>query len=310
MCLTTHNTPDHAARSAEDVELQAQPHLAAGMCHGVLGELWQGPVDGSVAVVSLPVPGFSRAVLSPSDKPEDCSVPLTPLRYAAVQAFQERYPDARLPHGVWSFDSDLAVGHGMASSTADIVAVLRCLASATGTALSDTGVVEILRTLERSDPVFRPRVCLYKTAKHELVEEFDSDITFHACYALGPAGVETRCIEEDVLLRAYRRYAGAYSDSLKRIRQALRARDLSAIAEESTRSALLAQAYLPNPVVDELSRDFTNLGALGLARAHTGSIVSLLFGTPLSIADKEKLSQYFHQRNLTAQFKEVGSHGA
>ena len=73
----------------------------------------------------------------------------------------------------------------MASSTADIVAVLRCLANVTGVHLSDADVVEILRTLERSDPVYRSTVSLYKTAKHELVEDFDQNITFHACYALG-----------------------------------------------------------------------------------------------------------------------------
>lgn len=110
-------------------------------------------------------------------------------------------------------------------------------------------------------------------------------------------------------MRAYRKHADAYAESLTRIRQALRTADLAAIAEESTRSGILAQSYLPNQFVDQLYRDFAELGALGLARAHTGSIVSLLFGSPLDIAEKEYLSRYFHHHNRKAQFKEVGSHG-
>lgn len=310
MQIKVEGVSDATVRSRDGSWAPPDRRAAIGIAHGVLGELWQGPVDETVAVVSLPTASFSRAVLSSSAESQNPASCLTPLRQAALVKFHERYPGARIPSGAWAFDSGLATGHGMASSTADIVAFLRCLADAAGVVLLEQDVIAILRRLERSDPVFRPSVSLYKTSEHVLIEDFGSDIAFHACYALSGSGVETRRVSEAELLAAYRQNARDYAESLARIRQGLRGRDLEVVAQEATRSALLAQNYLPNPVIDELGRDFRKLGAIGVARAHTGSIVMLLFAASLSIADKERLSRYFHARDLTARFEKVGSHDA
>ena len=283
--------------------------VAIGLAHGVLGELWQGPVDNTTAVISLPMSSFSRATLLQSIVDGPRVTQLTPLRQSALDVFQRRFPAATVPCGQWLFDSNLAVGHGMASSTADIVALIRCLADATGEVLCEEDLTSMLCAIERSDPVFRPSITLYKTSQQKVVEDFGTENSFYACYVLSGDGVETGRMLESDLLRTYKRFASEYAVSLERARKGLRARDLEAVAKEATFSALVAQNYLPNPLVFELASDYQKFGALGISRAHTGSVVALLFADPLSVLDKECLSSYSYARGLVARFEKVGTHG-
>jgi uncharacterized protein involved in propanediol utilization len=59
-----------------------------------------------------------------------------------------------LPSGRWMFNTELEQGKGMASSTADIVATIRCLDSIFGHDSSSALIAKILRNIERSDSVF------------------------------------------------------------------------------------------------------------------------------------------------------------
>ncbi|GGZ43884.1 GHMP family kinase ATP-binding protein [Streptomyces poonensis] len=147
-------------------ELRAAPgppgppgRTVSGVCHGTLGELYQGPLraapDPDIAVVSFPVDRHSwvyftqstrdnrstrdtqstRSTRSTRDTPGTPGTreshapgppPLGEKSATAARLFLEHF-GLTLPPGHWTTHSDLRVGVGMASSTADIVATLRCL---------------------------------------------------------------------------------------------------------------------------------------------------------------------------------------
>jgi hypothetical protein len=67
----------------------------------------------------------------------------------AINLFLQRH-GVSLPSGRWRFVTDLLRGKGMASSTADIVATIRCLDAIFGTQSADI-IPAILKEIERSE---------------------------------------------------------------------------------------------------------------------------------------------------------------
>lgn len=285
------------------------PPVASGTCRGTLGELWQGPVEfegrDRLAIISLPVALYSRAsyVVGDGDGAElrrfGCK------RAAAHDRFVAHY-GVTCPAGRWQFDSGLPVGHGMASSTADIVALLRCLYELTSIRYEESDLRTFLRGIERSDPVFLDSLALYLSGAQRVVEEFAAPVRFHACYVLGSTKVTTSAIGESRLLKTYGRNRDEYADSLDTMRGALAVGDRGAIAGEATRSALLAQEYLKNPLLDSLVADLPYLGAQGVARAHTGSLLALLYDEPISPQLRDTLRAYFRSLGRDCHFAEAG----
>lgn len=286
--------------------------LAHGAAHGSLGELWQGPVPhGGVArigLVTLPVPRHSYAsYYAPEEGRADAGAraPLTAKRQAAVDLYLA-YHRRVLPDGRWAFSSDLPVGKGMSSSTADILAVLRCLSSLLGTPEDPCVTREILRSIERSDAVHTDHYCLYLSGAHTVVRRYPSDVAFNVCYVYGACETRTDDYPEHHLLRRYAESSAAYASSLGRLDRALRARNTREIAREATRSVELAQRYLPSDIVDDLLRDHRALGGVGVVRAHTGTVAGLLSDEGFGAARRAELCAYFLARGYQCYFTRGG----
>lgn len=280
----------------------------SGLCHGTLGELWQGPVHhrgrDEIGIVTLPIPLYSRATYVTSP-PSTFSDAPTSKRAAAIREFHRKY-QVTLPPGRWIFDSQLQTSKGMASSTADIVATVRCLFKLHAIDYDETVLRGILRSIERSDPVFLDRHSLYLSGKQEIVRTFSPALAFTACYVVLDAQVDTEVFTGVQLERSYRRNRLEYEESLSSVLSALENGDHRAVAAEATRSAALAQTYLHHPIIDELIESYRGLSALGVARAHTGAIAALLYPVGVERSRLEQASAFFHERKLSCAFTRGG----
>jgi hypothetical protein len=137
----------------------------------------------------------------------------------------------------------------------------------------------VLLRLERSDPVFLDYHCLYLSDSQEKVEQYDCRISYYAFYSYSRDVLPTKCFPKNRLIEFYRERAKCYRSSLEAIRDAFHRADRTAIAQEATESARLAQGYLYDPQLEKLLRVYTDAGAVGVIRAHTGSVAGLLFET-------------------------------
>ncbi|MDD3761293.1 MAG: hypothetical protein PHO57_10750 [Acidithiobacillus sp.] len=132
--------------------------IVSGVCHGTLGELIQGPyLQGGelhISLISLPIKQYSVVhFVCGEDGDIDVDLRGKDKCRKAIDLYLARYQQP-LPHGRWMCDSELLVGKGMASSTADIVATIRCLDRLFNAQSSPNVIAGILRELERSDSVF------------------------------------------------------------------------------------------------------------------------------------------------------------
>lgn len=268
--------------------------MASGVCNGTLGELFQGPVGhrgmGGIGLVSFPIDRYAWAHFTEGDgEPE----PLPALSKAAQGArlFLDRY-GLQLPPGRWSRHTELDIGVGMASSTADIVATLRCLFQVFDMPFDPAMVIDILSRIERADSVFLDEFALYLSDRHEVVEYLGTALGFHTCFVVEPGTVDTTAVTP-MLLEHYRRYGEAYRACLDDLLEGFRAKDVTSVARAATTSAALSQKVLPKATYDPVTAHRAYFGADGVFVAHTGRVIGYLFADRLTRKRMDELSAFF-----------------
>lgn len=301
--------PAPAAGAAAMAPQAAVAAACSGVCHGTLGELWQGPCERNgelhIGLISLPVRRYSWMHFLPGedgDRERELAGKDKCLR--AIEAYL-RLHGKTLPPGRFSHDSELPVGKGMASSTADVVATVRCLDRVFGLRTSLEQLTALLRPIERSDSVFLDRYALYLSGRQQVLREFAHAPRLHACYIDEGGTVETEKLAEP-LLRHYRRHLPSYRQHLELALDAFARGDAAAICEVATRSAQLAQWVTPKTHLDIALRHRRELRADGLVVAHTGSLIGYLFAQRPDTAQLGEVSAFFAGLGRPCRFVETG----
>ncbi|WP_236239474.1 hypothetical protein [Streptomyces sp. CC228A] len=277
------------------------------MCHGTLGELYQGPLragaEPDIAVVSFPVDRHSWVHFTPGP---GAPQPLPPgeKSAAAARLFLEHY-GLTLPPGRWSAHSDLRVGVGMASSTADMVATLRCLFRLFALPYDTDVVIGVLAEVERADSVFLDEFALYLSGRHRVVRRLGTDLGFHTAYVTEPGTVDTAAVT-DLLLAHYRRRGEEYERCLTDLLKGFASGDPAAVARAATASAALSQDVLPKAAFGSMLAHRERFGADGVFVAHTGCLIGYLFPGRLDAALKSELSAFFHSLGHQCSFAQGG----
>ncbi|MEU3684900.1 hypothetical protein AB0E99_28790 [Streptomyces sp. NPDC030592] len=292
----------------ESGETRQQPgRTVSGVCHGTLGELYQGPLragpEPDIAVVSFPVDRHSWVHFTPGTGAPN-RLPLGEKAATAARLFLEHF-GLTLPPGRWGAHSDLRVGVGMASSTADIVATLRCLFRLFALPYDTDVVLGILTAIERADSVFLDEFALYLSGRHRVIRRLGTDIGFHTAYITEPGTVDTAAVT-DMLLDHYRRYGEEYERCLTDLLKGFASGDPAAVARAATASAALSQSVLPKAAFDSMLAHRERFGADGVFVAHTGCLIGYLFPTRLDADVKSDLSAYFRSLGHQCSFAQGG----
>ncbi len=296
-------------RTGPGVAAPDVPRVVSGVCHGTLGELYQGPLragpDPDIAVVSFPVARHSRVSFTPGTVPGPASPPpLGEKSATAARLFLEHY-GLRLPPGRWSARSELRVGVGMASSTADIVATLRCLFRLFALPYDTEVVVGVLAAIERADSVFLDEFALYLSGRHRLVRRLGTDIGFHTAFVTEPGTVDTAAFTP-LLLEHYRRRGDAYEQCLTDLLRGFARGDAAAVARAATTSAALSQEVLPKATFESVLAHRERFGADGVFVAHTGCLTGYLFVRRPDSRARSELSAFFRSLGHRCSFARGG----
>lgn len=186
--------------------------------------------------------------------------------------------------------SDIPVGKGMASSTADIVAACNATAMALHQSLSPDQISAIARQVEPSDGIMYPGIVCYNHGACELIESLGTAPEIEILVVDLGGVVDTQqfnripkaytLVELDEIERAYDLVA-------KGVEQG----NLDLIGRAATASARVNQRILRKSALDDLIRIASAHDAFGLNVAHSGTVVGLLFaknnGVAVSQAEHE-----------------------
>jgi L-threonine kinase len=247
-----------------------------GTAPGTCGEFAQG-------VLSCGTPFHATC---PINKSATVAVSLRPARALKMLGLGEHHRKLELAiqHAIDLLDvgpvevtvrhwSDLHVGKGMGSSTADVLAGLRAIADAVGQELDAETEGKLAAKVESSDGSMYPGIAAVNHKTCELVKAWEWYPEFVIVMLIPSNSVDTASIP----FAGQERLAAEYDDLLARMDGAIERRSIEDFAVQSTRSAALNDEFLLNPYSRNLSGRLEGFNALGLNVGHTGTVCGLLF---------------------------------
>jgi L-threonine kinase len=247
----------------------------AGCAPGTFGELLQGTLPGGEDfLVTLPITRRSSAWFRLD--------PVGPLRVFPSHKLKSLgLAGAMLAAqgggagGSLVLHSDLPLGKGLASSSADLVATARAVGTALGLDTSPAAVEDWLRPIEPTDGVMHAGVVVFEHRRVRLRRALGG-LPALTVVAVDEGGV----LDTVAFNRRPKRYTGRemaeYVVLLDALADAVRAGDVRAVGAVATRSAQLNQRLAPKRNLPELLRVSAQVGALGVVCAHSGTMLGLL----------------------------------
>lgn len=290
---------------------------SVGVCRGSLGELFQGPVIGmhnEIAIISSLIPKLNKVYYS--DDPDfyeisssDVTVAKPPsIHHKSFRALEIFCQLMKLPwpKGSWSFEGELPVARGMASSTADIIATLRCYAKFMGVSLTHKVTTDVLRQVERSDSVFINQPVLFCSSQNSVIHYFNPIKPLYCLFMHDHRGQVNTEDTRELLLTHYEAHYSEYKHLWFQTITAFEENNLKAICHCSTQSARLSQKVLPKNSFHSLLDNTERFNADGILIAHTGTVIGYLYCEKPSIHLIESVSLMFKSLGGTCELTEIG----
>lgn len=239
------------------------------------GELVQGTdPDGGAYLVSCPIDRAAEIRATVNEAGLTSGPPDRPKALAAARwtlaALGFRSLGVRL-----EIRSDLPVGRGFGTSTADVVGAIAATAAALGVPLAPAAIARQAVAIEPSDGTMFSGLAVFD---HRTASRWE---------VLGPAPVLGVVVLDfggavDTVAHNARQTAPApavralQARALDFVRRGVRAADPAAIGAGATLSALANEALLAKPALGETIELATRLGALGVCAAHSGTALGIL----------------------------------
>ena len=250
--------------------------VATGTASGTCGELVQGfTSEGQPFHVTCPIAKTATVTVTVRSAPETMITQIDPALSKLAQSLRqtslhlELEPlEIRVEH--WS---DLDIGKGMGSSTADIVAGARALAAVADRTLTPQQLAEIATSIESSDGSMYPGIVAFNQKKGNVLHEFSWWPQF-VILMVTPSQVFNT---ESANFGGKDKFGKDFDQILEDLWTASLQCETKPFVDAASRSARLNQRFVPNPYYALLEDRVSDFGALGINVGHTGTVLGLLF---------------------------------
>ena len=181
--------------------------------------------------------------------------------------------------GTLTIYSNVPIGAGMGSSTADVTATARAVLNAFGVEMGALSLAKLAVQAEAaSDPVMIPEaVVLFAQRSGNVIEHMPGKLP-----PMLAVGVNTapNCLVDTLAIPSRERSEQEieeYEFLRAQLRRALARADACLLGYVATQSALLNRSIKETPRLDDLLTLQRDLGAEGVQIAHSGTVAALLF---------------------------------
>lgn len=181
--------------------------------------------------------------------------------------------------GFLDLESNIPIGHGYGSSTADVIAAIRAVAAAHDVQLQPSCVSQLAVAAEgASDAIaFGAHAVLFAQREGTVLEDFGGSLP--PLLLVGFKSTEGQPI--DTLRLPTARYDSVEIQQFRVLRAliayAVRYQDPNCLGRAATASALLSQRRLPKQHLERVIDIAEAAGACGVQVAHSGSLLGILF---------------------------------
>lgn len=245
-----------------------------GSCNGTFGELVQGIIGERPFLITLPIPGLrSEAIFIPD--PTVSEIKVVDSMAKAMKAGKLLFQQFGLKGGgLLDIRSNIPIGKGMASSSADIVAALKAIADSFSLPLTNEMISTIAAKIEPTDGVMYDEVVAYDYLHGELIESFGALPPF-ILVGIDLGGV-VDTIEFNQHEKAYNWHdQNHFLEAYKWVKEGFKKKNLAFICKAATLSARVNQKILSKPSFKEFEKLAHSCHG-GIVVAHSGTLVGIL----------------------------------
>lgn len=242
---------------------------------GSCGELVQGTINGENFLITCPVNIYSEVAVVSAIQPLDkCAY--VKVRKAITKT--KEYLNIKNIDYDFHISSQLPIGKGMASSSADISAACQAVALSQGKLLTPAEIADIALAIEPTDAIFYPGILMFDHVngqiRHNLGTPPEIDI---AVFDVGGEIDTLHFNRRDDLPVLNKEKEETVKVALNLVIDGLARSDINLIGQGTTLSALANQSILFKPNLEGIIKLSKKFNAAGVNVAHSGTVLGVLF---------------------------------
>lgn len=176
----------------------------------------------------------------------------------------------------FKIDSQIPLGKGMASSTADIGAVSLAVACALREEISSQEIVKIALSIEPTDGTLFDGIVIFDHRNGALFKILGKAPDMEILVIDLGGRVDTLEFNKKDLTRINQEREEEVKEALKLVEEGIREKNPRLIAQGATISAFSNQKILYKPGLNKIWKLSQEAGALGINVAHSGTVVGIL----------------------------------
>jgi len=247
---------------------------------GSCGELAQGTIDGKNFLITCPIDVYSEITVQPSTLAEYHEYPPLHNGKKIMAAMNKTLQYLQITNRTFhvSVKTDLPIGKGMASSSADISATCQSIALSVGKRLQLDEIADIALAIEPTDGIFYPGIMLFDHILGSIRKPLGNAIPMYiAVFDVGGQINTVQFNKRSDLKKLNQANEYQVQEAMNLIIKGLATKDIALIGKGATISALANQKILHKPYLEEMIDIALSWGAIGVNIAHSGTVVGVLF---------------------------------
>jgi L-threonine kinase len=250
---------------------------ATSTVFGTFGELLQGVLyeNDLDFLVTFPIACYTTATFQPDS--DSSAINVYPrYKQKALKLARLMLEHCACPiGGTITLESSLPEGKGLASSSADLVATARAIGGYLGHEPHPALIEALLRKIEPSDGVMYSSIVAFYHRKVQLREQLGS---LPSLTIMGiDEGGEVDTVEFNRIPKLFSAAKKQeYERLLAQLARAIQHKDVHAVGQIATQSALMNQRLQPKRTLDAMIAICRNVQGLGVIAAHSGTVLGLL----------------------------------
>ncbi len=245
---------------------------------GSCGELIQGQLNGQDFLISCPVNLYSQALVK--ILPETNTIKLNKdfsKSYKAARKTLEYYQLQGIGLEI-EIDSELLIGQGMASSTADMAAVVSAIMLLINKKIDYRVLIDILLGIEPTDSIFLPGFYKFDHLNGQIIEKLGPLPEFEILiFRNDAAEINTLAFNNSDKIKSLKEAKEqSVNQALKYILTGINTRSKKLIGQGITLSSLAHQEILPKTGLIKINDLISKYQQIyGLNIAHSGNLIGL-----------------------------------
>ncbi|WP_342046049.1 GHMP family kinase ATP-binding protein [Bacillus sp. OTU530] len=253
--------------------------IGSGSCSGTFGELVQGVIEERPFLITLPVKELKSSALFVPDQ-NAIDIVTVRGRQKARMACEKLLKTFGIKIGGYlHIHSNIPIGKGMASSSADMIAAVRAVSDSYSLPVTEELISRIAAEIEPTDGVMYEGVVAYDYLNGQLIEAFASLPPFTLIGFDVGGSVDT--VEFNQQKKEYsKKHKKKFQQAYELVTEGIRSGNFAYLCEAATISARINQQLLPKPYFDELEQLAQQYNG-GVVVAHSGTVIGILLNAQL-----------------------------